>query len=86
MSHAHEHTQRTHQQRTVVQLAREDVELAADHLVVDAVVTRDAHLVYGEGLALEYLDLEVDRVLAHDDLRRLDLRHEVTVVLVEVCH
>ena len=83
VSHRTERADGLHQQRTVVQLARTDVQLAADHLVIDPLVARDPHLVDGELLALEHLDLDVDRVRADDRLGGFDLRHEVAVVLVE---
>lgn len=83
MPHRTERADGLHQQRAVVEFAREGAQLAADDFVVDALVARDAHLVDLELLALEYLDLDVDRVRADDRLGGFDLRHQVTVVLVE---
>ena len=83
MPHRTERADGLHQQRAVVEFAREGAQLAADDLVVDALVARDAHLVDLELLALEYLDLDVDRVRADDRLGGFDLRHQVAVVLVE---
>ena len=57
-----------------VQFARQGVEFAADHLVVDAHVARNAHVVDRELLALEDFHLHVDRVGADDDFGRFDLR------------
>ena len=83
MSHAGQLADRLHQQRAVVQFARQGVEFAADHLVVDAHVARNAHVVDRELLALEDFHLHVDRVGADDDFGRFDLRHQVAVILVE---
>lgn len=83
MTHAGQLADGLHQQRAVVQLARQRVEFAADHLVVDAHVARDAHVVDRELLAFEDLHLHVDRVGADDDLGRFDLRHQIAVVLIE---
>ena len=83
VAHRAERTHGLHEQRAVVELARADVEFAADDLVVDALVARDAHLVDGELLALEDLDFKVDGVGSDDDFGRLNLRHQVAVVLVE---
>ena len=83
VSHLRELTQGVHQHRTVVEDTRIDGELAADNLVVHTLVTRDTHLVDSKGLTLENLNLHIDRVLAHYNLLRLDLRHQVTVVLIK---
>ena len=86
MAHGVERADGLHQQRAVVELTRPRVELAADDFVVDAVVARDGDLVDREGAAFEYFDFEVDGVGADNDLRGVDLRHEVALVLVERLH
>ena len=62
VAHRTQETQRAHEQRAVVEFAGVDAHLAADHLVVDALVARDAYVVDGELLAFEDLHLDVDRV------------------------
>ena len=74
VSHRTERTHGLHEQRAVVEFARADIELAADDLVVDALVARDTHLVDGELLAFEDLDFDVDRVRGDDRLGGFDLR------------
>ena len=83
MSQRAERADGLHEQRTVVKLARTGVKLAADHLVVHALVARDADFVDGELLAFEYLDLDVDRIRPDDGFGGFDLRHQVALVLVE---
>ena len=86
VSHRTQQADGAHQQRAVVEFARTGVQLAADHLVVDALIARDADFVDGKLLAFEDLDFDVDRVRGDDRLGGFDLRHQVAFVLIERRH
>ena len=84
VTHTHQRTHCLHQERLVVQLSRTHVELTTDNLVVDTHISRNSHIVDRERLTLKDTNLEVERVGAYNHLCRLDLRHQIAVILVEI--
>jgi len=76
-------TDRLHQQRTVVQFAGPHVQLATNHPVVDPVIPGNLDLVDFGLLALEYLHVDIDRVLSDDHLSGIDAGEQIAVVLIQ---
>ena len=83
MLHTCKCTDGLHKQCTVVELARTGVKLSTNNLVIYAHITGDAYIIDSKLLTLEYANLKVERVRTDNNLGRLNLRHEITVILIE---
>ena len=79
-------TGRTHKVVLAEQLPRTHAQLAAYHLLIEAVVTVDYHLVDTGLRSLEHAQLEVYRVAVHILFDRYELIEQITVVEIIVGH
>ena len=86
MTHLRQLTERTHNVRLRIELARFGVEFTANDVLVDTGVTDDLHFVDRGRLAFVHAHLKINGVVRHVHLDRLDVEEQVTAVGVELAH
>ena len=75
-------TSRTHQGILAEEVARLGHQFAAHHILIQAVVTGNAHTVDGSLRTLEHTHLKVYRVLGDIDFYGLDAGKHISIIII----